>query len=261
MIAICTVLVGGSVDFLIVPVVLFIFAGSLSRATFGFGEALVAMPLLSLVVDVPVAAALVALTSIFNAAVILMTNWRTVEWQGAWRLTVAALVGIPFGTYALKYAPENAVKLVLALVVLSFAGYNLVRPQLGRLQSDSWGFVFGLIAGVLGGAYNAFGPALVIYGTLRGWGAQKFRSTLQAVFFPASLFVGLMHMQFGFWTREVLLGYLPFCLPAMAFAAVLGQKLSARFDSQRFIRYVFYLLLVVGGMLVLSVVRSLLSGD
>ena len=248
-------------DFLIIPVVLFIFAGSLSRATFGFGEALVAMPLLTMVVDVQVAAALVAMTSIFNASVILMTNWRNVEWQGAWRLIVAALIGIPFGALALKHAPDNAVNLVLALVVLGFAGYNLVRPQLGRLKSDSWGFVFGLIAGILGGAYNAFGPALVIFGTLRGWGVQKFRSTLQAVFLPASMFVGLMHLQLGFWTKQVLLGYLPFCLPAMAIAAVLGQRFNSRFDSRRFSRYVFYLLLAVGAMLLASVVRSVSSGD
>ena len=246
-------------DLLIVPVVLFIFAGSLTRATFGFGEALVAMPLLTMVVDIRVAAALVAMTSIFNAAVILTTNWRNVEWQGAWRLVIAALIGIPLGAYALKHAPENAVKLVLALVVLSFAGYNLVRPQLGRLQSDWPGFVFGLIAGILGGAYNTFGPALVIFGTLRGWGAQRFRSTLQAVFLPASLFVGLIHLQLGLWTKQVLLGYLPYCLPAMVLAAALGHWFNSRFDSRRFSRYVFCLLLAAGGMLVISVVRSVLS--
>lgn len=210
------------------------------------------MPLLTMVCGHRVAAALVAVTSIFNASVILATQWRRVEWQGAWRLVVAALVGIPLGVYALIHVPDDPVKIVLALVVLTFAGYNLGRPRLCRLKSDRMGFVFGLVSGILGGAYNTLGPPLVIYGTLRGWGAQRFRSTLQAVFLPASLFVGLNHYLQGLWTREVLF-LLPFCLPAMAVAAVVGQWLNDRFDSQRFTRYVYWLLLVVGTMLLLSV--------
>jgi hypothetical protein len=244
------------VDFQTTVIVFIIFAGSLTRATFGFGEAIVAMPLLAMVVDdTSVAAALVAVTSIFNASVILSTQWRCVEWRGAWRLVLAALVGIPFGVYALKHFPENAVKLILALIVLSFGGYNLVRPPMCRLKSDLLGYAFGLISGILGGAYNAFGPPLVIYGTLRGWGAQRFRSTLQAVFLPASLFVGLNHFLQGLWTREVIL-LVPFCLPAMMVAALLGHWLSERFDGQRFTRYVYWLLLVVGGMLLSTVLAS-----
>ena len=41
-------------EFLTVLVVAILFAGALTRSTFGFGEALVAMPLLSLIIDIKV---------------------------------------------------------------------------------------------------------------------------------------------------------------------------------------------------------------
>ena len=58
-----------------------IFAGSIVRSTLGFGEALIAMPLLVFVIPPQMASPLVAVVSSFNAILILSREWRQISFR------------------------------------------------------------------------------------------------------------------------------------------------------------------------------------
>jgi hypothetical protein len=247
------------IDFEILVTVAILFAACLTRSSFGFGEALVAMPLLSMVIGVKDAAALVALTSIFNAIVILLTTrWNNIEWPAAGYLLVGALLGIPLGVYVLVNVPESAVKLVLAALLISFSVFSLARPSMIKLESNLLGLGFGFIAGVLGGAYNTIGPPMVIFGTLRQWPAQRFRITLQTVFFPTSLVVAGFHSANKLWTPLVVTSFLV-AVPFLVLGAFVGREINKRIEGARFSRCIFYLLLVIGTVLIGTVVRDTLQ--
>ncbi len=243
---------------IILVVVAIVFLAALTRSTFGFGEALIGMPLLSAVVDVRFAATLIALSATFNALTILLTDWRRVEWQATWRLAAATLIGVPLGVMGVDYLPEVLIKILLAVLVIGFAIYNLFRPTLFRLRTDRAAPLFGFAAGVLGGAYVTLGPPLVIFATLRGWEPRRFRSSLQSVFFPASIFVCLNHFLYGRWNQDVF-ACLAVCLPAMAIGLWCGRSLNQRFSTTQFQRCVFLLLLISGMVLVTSVLMDLMA--
>ena len=57
-------------------VVLIVFAATLARSTFGFGEALLSMPLLSFVVGVKTAAPLVAIVALFTSPWPPLRLWK-----------------------------------------------------------------------------------------------------------------------------------------------------------------------------------------
>src|SRR3954471_1025185 len=76
-------------------------------------SALVAVPLLALLIPVEVAAPLACLLSVTVAAVVLVQDRRQVHLGGAWRLVLATLPGIPLGLLLLTKVPEPAVKAVL----------------------------------------------------------------------------------------------------------------------------------------------------
>ncbi|MCA9117288.1 MAG: hypothetical protein KDA79_19595, partial [Planctomycetaceae bacterium] len=59
--------------------VLVLFTAALVRSTFGFGDALVAMPLLALFMPLETAAPLVALISLLIAGSVLQRDWRHAE--------------------------------------------------------------------------------------------------------------------------------------------------------------------------------------
>ena len=63
-----------------------IFLATLVRSIFGFGEALIAVPLLAFAIPVEVAAPLATVVSITVAAVVVLQDWHKVHLASAWRL-------------------------------------------------------------------------------------------------------------------------------------------------------------------------------
>src|SRR4051794_18399963 len=153
-------------------VVAVVFLATLVRSAFGFGEALVAVPLLALLIPVEVATPLAVLFSITVAAVIIVQDWHQVHFPSAWRLVLATLPGIPLGLLLLTVVPEGVVKAVLAVVIIAFSAYCLGRGGRFELRSDRSAWLFGFGAGILGGAYGMNGPPLVVYGALRRWSPE-----------------------------------------------------------------------------------------
>jgi uncharacterized membrane protein YfcA len=238
-------------EWTMLPVLAVIFLATLVRSAFGFGEALVAVPLLALVLPVEEAVPLATLVSITVAGVILAQDWHQVHARSALRLVTATLFGIPVGLWLLTAAPETVVKAVLAVVIIGFSTYCLINRRPHRLSDDRWAWVFGFAAGVLGGAYGMNGPPLVIYGSLRQWSPEQFRATLQGYFLPASLLGLGGYWLAGLWTSTVTRYYFWTLLPAAA-AIVLGRVLNRRMSGRSFILYVHVGLLVVGAVLLVQ---------
>jgi uncharacterized membrane protein YfcA len=231
---------------LAVPAVIFL--ATFIRSAFGFGEALVAVPLLALVIPVDVAAPLAVLCSITVAAVILVQDWHHVHVRSAGWLVLSTLFGLPLGLWLLTAVAEPVVKAILAVVILAFATYSLVSRRPFALPDDRLAWLFGFGAGVLGGAYGMNGPPLVIYGALRGWSAEHFRATLQGYFLPASVLGMAGYWLAGLWVPAVTHYYLLSLVPALA-AIFVGRVAHQRMAGRSFFRYVHVGLLVVGAVL------------
>src|SRR5579871_2454772 len=107
-----------------VEVGLVLFLATVIRSAFGFGEALVAVPLLALAIPVKTAAPIAVLASIAVALVVVLQDWRHIHLRSALWLVVPALFGIPIGLMALKTVPEHVVKLILAVVIIGFSAWS-----------------------------------------------------------------------------------------------------------------------------------------
>lgn len=227
-----------------------ILIATLIRSTFGFGEALFAVPLLALRIPIAVAAPLAVLVSIAVAAIVVAQDWREIHARSATGLVVATAVGIPLGLWMLTSTSESVVKRILALVIISFSLYSLFRPPLRPSRHGSaWMIGCGFVAGILGGAYGMNGPPLVVYGSLRGWSPQQFRATLQGYFLPASL-IGLCgYWLKGLWTPAVT-RYFLLSLPITLVATWIGRVLNRRLAGGRFFRYLYVGLIAVGLVLI-----------
>ena len=238
-------------------VVLVIFIATLIRSVLGFGEALVAVPLLALFLPVTVAAPLAVLVSITVALVIVLQDWHHVDFRSAGWLVGATVVGIPFGILLLTHTNERVVKTILGVLILVFALHALIKKQLHELRSDhrSLMLISGFFAGILGGAYGMNGPPLAFYGALRRWNAQRFRATLQGYFLPASLLGMLGYWFAGLWTKQVN-RYFVLCLPLALAAIFVGGIVNRRLHPNRFIRYVHAGLAVIGATLIVQAVRG-----
>ena len=124
-----------------------LFVATLVRSTFGFGEALVAVPLLALCVPVEVAVPVAALLSVVVAAGVLVQDAGLVERRSAAWLIATTAIGIPLGLLVLRTVDERVVKIALAAVI--FGGWHPIRATLAALM---FGF-----ATNLGSALGTFG--------------------------------------------------------------------------------------------------------
>lgn len=232
-------------EWTMIVVVAVVFLATLIRSSLGFGEALVAVPLLALVMPVEVAVPLAVLVSITIAAVVVAQDWRHVHFRSASRLVLATLVGVPLGLLLLTLVVEGVVKALLAIVIIAFAAYCLIHRRPVELHDDRHAWLFGFAAGVLGGAYGMNGPPLVVYGTLRRWPPARFRATLQGYFLPASLVGMIGYWLAGLWTPTVTRHYLA-CLVPVLMAIALGRALNRRLDHRLFTTLVHLALLAIG---------------
>ena len=242
-----------AIDPVVLHVVVVVFVATLVRSWLGFGEALVAVPLLALRIPIDIAAPVAVLVSITVAAVVIAQDWRDIHVRSAGWLVVATLAGIPIGLWLLTRIDESIVKAILALVILSFAGYSLANRTPLHLRSDKlpWLLGCGFLAGLLGGAYGMNGPPLVVYGSLRRWSAAHFRATLQAYFLPASV-VGMAGFWLaGLWVPLVTRYYL-LSLPGAIGAILLGRMMNRRLRNAAFLRCAYAALLVVGLVLLVQ---------
>lgn len=242
-------------DPLTAKVLVVLVVATLVRSTFGFGEALVAVPLLALFIPVRVAAPVAALISVTVAAVVLVQDWSQVHARSAWRLVLSTLLGVPLGVVMLTRVPEPVVKAILACVIIAFSTYSLTSRRTAALRDDRLAWVAGFGAGVLGGAYGMNGPPLAVYGALRGWTPQQFRATLQGYFLPASLVVLGGYRLSGVWTPAVNHYYLV-SLPAVLAAIFVGRSINRRMRGPGFLVAIHVGLVVTGAVLLVQAARG-----
>jgi len=239
----------------LIPVVGIVFAAAFVRSALGFGDAVVAMPLLAMVIGLKTATPLVAFMGPTISLLILMKGWRAGDVKAAAKLIAASLLGIPLGIYGLARLPEGPLKIALGALILLYGVFGLARPGARIRNEKAWlPWLVGWTAGVLGGAYNTNGPPVVAYGMLKGWPPEGFRATLQGYFLPTGLMILAGHGIAGLWTGEVFRLFF-YSLPAIVLGVVLGGLVNRKLTHALFAKLVYAFLVLMGTALL---VRALL---
>src|ERR1022692_3555728 len=246
-----------TIDLITLCVLCIVFAATLIRSAFGFGEALIAVPLLAFCIPLDVAAPLAVLVSITVAAIVVVQDWKKIHLGSTGWLVLSSFFGIPLGLLLLTSHHKRVVKAGLAVIIMTFSAYSLIGSTPLELRRDSraWLLACGFCAGVLGGAYGMNGPPLVVYGAMRRWSAQHFRATLQGYFLPASVIGMTGYWLAGLWVPAVTHYYL-LSLPVTLLGIFLGRVINHRLHGEAFLKYVHVGLVVIGAMLLLQAIRS-----
>lgn len=235
------------IDAITVYILFVVFIATIFRSAFGFGESLIAVPLLVLRIPLNVAVPLSVLMSITVAGVVVVQDWKKIHLRSAGGLIFFTLIGIPLGLLLLVSLDERTVKAALGIIIIAFSIYLLMGKKLKELKTDNlaWLSGCGLLAGILGGAYGLNGPPLVIYGAKRRWSAQHFRATLQGYFLIASI-VGMIGYWFTGLLVPIVVHYFLLSLPVMLPAVFIGRAINKRLHGESFFNYLYFVLLGIG---------------
>jgi uncharacterized membrane protein YfcA len=246
-----------TIDLTTAQVLFTIFIATLVRSTFGFGEALVAVPLLAFCIPLNVVAPLAVLVSITIAGIVVAQDWNKIHLRSTGWLVLPTLFGIPLGLLLLTSTHQRMVKAALGVIIMSFSIYSLIGRTPLELKRDSRGWLLacGFFAGILGGAYGMNGPPLAVYGAMRRWSAQHFRATLQGYFLPASIIGMAGYWLAGLWTPAVTRYYL-LSLPLTLLGVFLGRAINHRLHGDAFLKYIYLCLTGIGGLLFVQAITG-----
>nr|WP_057764883.1 sulfite exporter TauE/SafE family protein [Companilactobacillus tucceti] len=231
--------------------------GAFIRTVFGFGDALIAMPMLTLIsFDLKTSTALIGAIGLLVAIPATLKYSSEIDWSVIKRLVIGSIFGVPVGITLVKYVDVKVVGRILGLFLLIYSSYSLIQVLRNknlkvRLYSKFWDYIFGWISGILGSAFDSHGVAVAIYGTMKEWTANEFRGILQSHFMCVSLIVVSSQMVSGFWNMEVvklLLMTIPFLFILIPFSNWVGTKIN----SAEMVKYVYGLLLLFGIMLLIK---------
>lgn len=218
----------------------------LVRSVWGFGDAMLALPLLAAVIGLDRAAPMMAMLSVVIAIWLLRERPELVERATILRLVIGAVLGAPLGLYLLVGLPTNWAHAALGGLLTGFSLWSLTgRKAKGGFAGWWLDLGFGALAGASSAAFDIAGPPMLIYAAVRGWSADELRVNLQAVFLPLAVLTLAGHGLAGLWNLEILrlAGY---ALPVVVLGLWLGPRLRERLGRIGGETLVYALILLLG---------------
>ncbi|HID69521.1 MAG TPA: sulfite exporter TauE/SafE family protein [Desulfobacterales bacterium] len=230
--------------------IIFLLAGFIQGVT-GFGSALVAIPLLSLIIDVKGAVPLCILNSLVITTYLSLKMRKHLDAKKIVPLCAAAVPGIIVGSTILKQVSSTIIQICLGILLVAYSIYSLIsRPERRKLHSI-WSYIAGFLSGAIGAAFSAGGPPTIIYATLNDWKKDTIKATLSGFFLFNSYLIATVHAINGLTTIEIFT-YFMISAPFVFLGTVLGTICYGKILGERYLQLIFIFLILMGFMMIVT---------
>ncbi len=226
------------------------------RGASGFGYALVATPLMTLVMETKSVVVLNMILGTLTNVLVLFHMRRHIDFRRAAFMGVGSILGIPIGAYLLSVLDSSIIKLAIAVVVIPFSVLLLLGHS-RRFQRDSLGCVVaGFGTGILGASTGLGGPPVVLFLLNQGLVTERFIGTLAAFFlFMGTITIGTFS-SLGMVTAD-LLTKVAILLPSLWLGSYVGVKIVPKINVILFKRIVSSIISVAALVIIVSILTGL----
>ena len=222
---------------------------SLFASIFGFGDAVIAVPLLAVLFhfEATQAAPLVVFVTFFltaaNAAADVQGGIQ--QEAGRWSTSAAmiggAACGVPLGVAALVQVEPWAIRAGVGSFLLLYGLYDIfgseneemAAAEEAKLASVATTIPYGFAAGFLGGAIAEPGPVAVVLGKARGWSPPTLRAMLIRFFLPVQLLSLARFNAEGLLSADIVAQGAA-ALPLVLAASAAGTTINRKVDPEAF---------------------------
>jgi len=225
-------------------VVIVVTISSLAQSLAGFGFGLLAVPLMTLVVNPHQAVIVATMIGTISTTVQAVIDRRFCDWPTAKRLALAAYVGMPFGFVVFLLVSESALRFSLGVVVL-IATFVLARGFTFTGHSKVMDWLMGWCSGVLSTSTSTNGPPLVFLLQARGIEPHVFRATINAVFSLSNIVALALFSTSGEVEANGVVAAL-ISLPFLFLSLKIGYALRPKVRVEHFKKIVLGMLLLSG---------------
>lgn len=228
---------------------------SMIKGAIGFGFPLVAVPLLSAIMGPRVAIPVVAIPTLLSNVLVVRRGGAGSAAGAPWMVLAGAAVGTLAGALLLESLNPRLVSglvgTVAILYVLAVTLHLTVKVPAASVRQV--GLVFGVLAGLMGGATGISSPLIASYLHLLRLEKREFVFWITMTFFVVNIVQVATYFRLGLYAGPVLATALLACVP-MVIGTLAGLALQDRLEPRLFERIV---LAVVFAASLNLVVRSL----
>ena len=225
----------------LLAVIVIICIAAVLQSISGFGFSLLAMPLLSIFVDIQDAVVIATLCGIFTNAVHLRKDFQLVERSIARRISLSALIGMPLGVVVLSVFSATQMRVIIGAVIVILV-FLMMRNFILKTENTNVDIVLGAFSGLLATSVSTNGPPLVFLLQSKQLDPWRLRATLAYVFTISGCASFIVLMIAGKGSIEAF-QYAMLSLPAMYLGTVVGRKARLRVTQEAFKRLMYVLLL------------------
>ena len=239
---------------ILIPVMLIIFLAAVVMGVTSFGFALIAVPLLNLLLPLKVLVPVLILYGVITDMILLLPIYRHLDLKGMGYLVGAGILGIPLGTWLLVILDESILKIAVGIIVIvsAWALYSGYRVQIGNEKLGN--AVAGFISGLLNGSITMSGPPVIIFYNNQQLEKQVFRANL-AFYFLLTTVITVPFMYWGgLFTPDVIKLAVTMSPSLLIGAAgiLLGSRLGTSMSGSLFNRLSLLLFFLMGCMSIIS---------
>jgi uncharacterized membrane protein YfcA len=215
----------------------------------GFGSALVAIPLLTIFIDVKTAIPLCVLNGLLISSYLAVKLKDHMKLKDILPLIVGSLPGVYLGVNVLKHMESGLIRILLGIMIVSYCIYSLVFHPAPRKIHRIWAYIAGFGSGFISSGFSAGGPPAIIYTTLTGRSKDHIKSTLTGFFLVGGFIIATAHAASGLTNVQVL-KYFLFSAGFILSGVYMGSRLYDRTNTQRYIKIILITLMMLGIMMI-----------
>ena len=193
------------------------------------------------------AVAMVLIISIVSGIQGMMLVWKTIQWRRVLRFLLPALFAMPIGIYLLDVIETRSLKLVVAVLLITYGGFFTFRKNLPLISKPTYiiDTLIGFSGGILGALGGLSGAIPTMWCALRTWTKTEQRSLLQPYNMIVLNIAAVILFFKGAYTAPVL-SNLVLVVPTALFGSLIGIAVFKQLNDNQFRRLLIALMLISG---------------
>jgi uncharacterized protein len=227
------------------------FFGGLTSGLAGFAAGLVVSGVWLHILTPIQTAVLIACYGIVNQSYTVWKLRHAFSWRRILPFIGGGLVGVPLGTALLTTIDPAAVRVVIGVLLVCFSIYNLIKPTVTPIQAGApTDAGIGVLNGLVGGLTGLGGVIITVWTQMRDWPKDVQRTVFQPVILATMTISAASFALSGAFTGDTVKLFF-IGLPALLAGLWVGLKLYGRLDDVAFRKFILWLLLLSGIVLLI----------
>lgn len=220
----------------------------------GFGGSVLAVPLLSLFMDLQTVVVIVPIVSLMISIIMCVYSKKDIVWKYVARIALMIGLGLPVGIYAINFIHGDILKISLGIILILISICNLYKLYIShksarKIKSEKLAKAIDtsvlLSCGIVHGAFASGGPFLIVYGSNKFESIEKMRTTFAAVWVVINTVMLITNIALGNITREVLTKS-ALTIPLLIISVLIGYFVANKISKKVFFTIIYALLIIAG---------------